>query len=50
MLALKKALAAAKSEIVTLKMRLKNAELMYFFASGEQVVPKKATPRYAERN
>ena len=49
-LALKKELAAAKSEIATLKMRLKNAELMYLFASSKQPGPKKAALQNVERN
>jgi hypothetical protein len=49
-IALKKELAAAKAEIEVLKMRLKNAELMYRFAAAAQLAPKKIAPRYAERN
>jgi len=45
-----KELALAEAEIATLKMRLKNAELMYLFAAGKQLVPNQAVPQYVERN
>jgi hypothetical protein len=50
LLALKTELAAAKSEIATLRMRLKNAELMYLYAACKQPAPKRAALRNVERN
>jgi hypothetical protein len=47
---LKEKLATANAEIMTLKMRLKNAELMLRFAASEKQVVKKVMPEQVQRN
>ena len=46
---LKQQLAAARAEIQTLRMRLKNAEMMYKFELAKTSV-KKSNAKKAERN
>ena len=48
---LKKQLATANAEIMNLKMRLKNAELMFHFVTCEKPAEKKKVmPEQVERN
>jgi hypothetical protein len=50
MIALLKRLAEAEAEILTLRMRLKNAEMMYRFATVKEPAPKNSPQRMVERN
>lgn len=49
-IALKEKLAEANAEILTLKMRLRNVEMLYRFAIIKEPAPKQSPQKMGERN